>query len=286
MLTEVAIETAALRALVYAGTIAAAGACLFATTFPTTARSMAAVLRWQILIGALLILCVEPIRLVLFQLAISGGDAELAFAPDMRWMAFQMPNGQAAAARVAGVLLIAAFGLRVPLLGLLGCGLAIGSYALEGHTAATAQSGWASMTLLIHLAVAHWWLGALWPLAACLRALSTDGAAATIERFGQLAAVYVPFLLMAGGILFAVLVSWRLQLSDPYQVLVAIKVLVVAALLALAAVNKFVLTPRLRTDPPRGANALRRSIALEVVLACFVLVLTGAITSTSPGGGH
>lgn len=283
MFAEVTIETAALRALVYAGTIAAAGACLFATTYPAVSRSVAAVLRWQILIGVLLVLCVEPFRLVLFQLAISGGDAELAFGPDMRWMAFQMPNGQAAVARVAGVLLIVAFGLRVPLLGLFGCGLAIGSYALEGHTAATAQSGWASMILLVHLAVAHWWLGALWPLAASLRALPTDDAATTIERFGQLAALVVPLLLVAGGILFAMLVSWRLQLSDPYQTLVALKVLVVAALLVRAAVNKFVLTPRLRTDPPRGANALRRSIALEVVLACFVLVLTGAITSTSPG---
>ena len=286
MFAEVTIETAALRALVCAGTIAAAGACLFATTYPAASRSVAAVLRRQILIGVVLVLCVEPFRLVLFQLAISGGDAELAFGPDMRWITFQMPNGQAAVARVAGVLIIVAFGLRVPLLGLFGCGLAIGSYALEGHAAATAQSGWASMILLIHLAVAHWWLGALWPLAASLRELPTDDAATTIERFGQLAALFVPLLLVAGGILFAMLVSWRFQLSDPYQTLVALKVLVVAALLVLAAVNKFVLTPRLRTDPLRSANSLRRSIALEVGLACFVLALTGAITSTSPGGGH
>ena len=286
MLGDIAIEAAILRTLVYAASIAAAGAFLFAATFPAAARTVTAALRAQILVGFLLLVCVEPIRWVVFQLAISGGDAELAFAPDMRWMFLQMPNGKAAIARLAGVGLIAAVGLRIPWLGLLGCGLAIGSFALEGHTAAAAQSWWAGMILLVHVAIAHWWLGALYPLAAFVRAQPKTTLARTVTRFGQLASKLVPLLLAAGGLLFGVLVGWRLELGDPYQTLVAIKVMGVVALLALAALNKFFLTPRLRNKPVRTAKTLRGSISAELLVAFFILVLTGFITATSPGGVH
>ncbi len=286
MLTEVAIDTAALRTLVYVGTIAAAGACLFTATFPTAARSVATALRWQIFVGALLILLVEPLRLILFQLAISGGDAELAFGPDLRWMAFEMPNGQAAATRLAGVALIAAFGLRFLPVGLIGSAMAVGSYALEGHTAGSSRTVWASIALLLHVAVAHWWIGSLWPLAASVKALPHSAVAATVERFGHWATMLVPVLLIAGSVLFLVLVSWTLEFTSFYQQIIAAKVATVVALLAIATFNKFAITPRLRTDLTGGAKALRGSIAVELALAFSILVLTGFVTTTSLGSGH
>jgi len=286
MLAEFVNETAALRAIVYTGTITAVGACLFAATFPSTARSVRTVLRLQIVAGMLLILLVEPLRLILFQLSISGGDVALALSPDMRWMAFEMPNGQAAVARVTGVALIAVLGLRFLPAGLFGSAMVIGSYALEGHTASSSQPVWASMALLLHVAVAHWWIGSLWPLAASVRALPHSAVAATVECFGHWATMLVPVLLIAGGILFLVLVSWTLEITSPYQQIIAAKVATVVALLAIATFNKFVITPRLRTDPTGGAKALRGSIAVELALAFSILVLTGFVTTTSPGSGH
>jgi putative copper export protein len=286
MLAEFVNETAVLRALVYTGTIAAVGACLFAATFPSTAQSVRTVLRLQIIAGMLLILLVEPLRLILFQLSISGGDVALALSPDMRWLAFEMPNGQAAAARVTGVALIAVLGLRFLPAGLFGSAIVIGSYALEGHTASSSQPVWASLALLLHVAVAHWWIGSLWPLAASVKALPHSAVAATVERFGHLATMLVPVLLIAGGVLFLVLVSWTLEFTASYQQIIAAKVATVVALLAIATFNKFVITPRLRTDPTDGAKALRGSIAVELALAFSILVLTGFVTTTSPGSGH
>ena len=286
MLAEFVNETAVLRALVYTGTIAAVGACLFAATFPSTAQSVRTVLRLQIIAGMLLILLVEPLRLILFQLSISGGDVDLAISPDMRWMAFEMPNGQAAAARVTGVAMIAVLGLRFLPAGLFGSAIVIGSYALEGHTASSSQPVWASLALLLHVAVAHWWIGSLWPLAASVKALPHSAVAATVERFGHLATMLVPVLLIAGGVLFLVLVSWTLEFTASYQQIIAAKVATVVALLAIATFNKFVITPRLRTDPAGGAKVLRGSIAVEVALAFSILVVTGFVTTTSPGSGH
>jgi hypothetical protein len=62
-----------LRVLVYVASIAVAGGVLFAFSFPRAASEVQPALRRQLVIGFCLLLLVEPVRYVVFQLAISGG---------------------------------------------------------------------------------------------------------------------------------------------------------------------------------------------------------------------
>ena len=137
-LADLDIAQILLRSAVYVATIAMAGGIVFFATVPGADR-LAGAVRWQIWLGAGLLLVVEPLRYVAFQLAISGGDWALAFDPSMRWMAIETPIGQAALVRVVSalviVIVIVISGLRVWPLSVVAAAAMIGSYALEGHTA-------------------------------------------------------------------------------------------------------------------------------------------------------
>ena len=135
-----------LRTAVYAASIAVAGGILFYATVPGAQRVTRAV-DGQIRFGTVLLLVVEPLRLVSFQYTISGGDLALALDPSMRWMAFETPIGKAAAVRVGAALVIAIAGTRRWALGLAAAGLMVASFALEGHTASHEGDGWVPAAL-------------------------------------------------------------------------------------------------------------------------------------------
>ncbi len=277
-----------LRALVYIGTVLTAGACLYASSFPDASQSVRATLRRQIAIGAIIIVLVEPLRYALSQLAMTGGDAGMAFGPDMRWVGLELPAGHAILARLAGVGLIVLAGLRVPALGLLGSAFAIGSYVLEGHTAGDANPVWMPALLFVHVLAIHWWIGGLWPLATFARQTNateaeSDGLKATVERFGRIAVWLVVLLLIAGGLLLGEITQWQPDLSNPYHQIFGAKILAVIAILALAAFNKFRVTPLIRNDTQQGSVVLRATLRIEMVLALTILALTGFVTTTSPG---
>lgn len=277
-----------LRALVYLGTVLTAGACLYASCFPRAAQSVRATLRRQIAIGAMMIVLVEPLRYALNQLAMAGGDAGMAFAPDMRWLGLEMPAGHAIIARLAGVGLIVLAGLCVPALGLLGSAVAIGSYVLEGHTAGDAKPVWMPALLFVHILAIHWWIGGLWPLAAMARQTDATGAElggleATVERFGRIAVWLVVILLIAGGLLLGEITQWQPDPSNPYHQIFVAKILAVIAILAVAAFNKFRVTHLIRNDAQQGSVLLRATLRIELVIALTILALTGFVTMTSPG---
>ena len=275
--------TAVLRVFVYLGTILAAGSVLFAHTFPHAARQVKPVIVRQVQLGAAIILLIEPVRYVFFQLAISGGDWNLAFSPDMRWMAFEMPNGQAALLRIVGVLLVLLAAVKTNAIAALGAVLAMTSYALEGHTAGTSQPLWVSAVLLAHIASVHWWIGGLWPLAAVTVNASTLDTSDTVDLFGRLAVPVVAIVIIAGAAVFGSLVGWRVEPTDAYQRLIFAKLTGVAIILSLAAYNKLSLTRMIEERPIVATARLRQSIRLEWMFAFLVLVLTGFVTTTTPG---
>lgn len=92
----------------------------------------------------------------------------------------------------------------------------------------------------------------------------------------------VATLVGAGGLLALLLTGARLDLANPYQQRLLIKLGLVAGLLATAAFNKFRLTPLLRADPARAAVLLRTSIRIEVAVALTVLLATAWMTATAP----
>lgn len=274
--------TIALRTLVYVGSIAAAGAVLFSASFPRAATAIRPALRWQIAAGAVLLLIVEPLRYLIFQLAIADGDWGLAFSPDMRWMAFMTPIGHAALVRLAAALVILVAGERFTPLRLAAAVLLIGSFLIEGHTAASDARLMLAPLLFVHLAAVHWWIGALLPLLVLTQRAPHDLAMETMHNFGRRALWVVAALVAAGGLLAIALTGGVLQLDNAYQRRLLIKLALVAAILAVAGINKLRLTPLLQRDHALGSVRLRRSIAVEMALALAILMATAWLIAVGP----
>jgi copper resistance protein D len=271
-----------LRALVYAGAIAVAGGALFAAGFPRASVAIAPALRRQMVGGFLLLLACEPLRYAAFQLAIADGDVALAFGPAMRWMGFETPIGQAAAVRLVAAAIVTFAAPRHRSATLAAALVIIGSFLLEGHTASSHERVLLAALLFLHLAAVHWWLGALLPLIALTRCAEPATVIATTEAFGARAVWIVAGLLAAGVLLAALLTGGVVRLDSAYQQRLLIKILLVAAILAIAAFNKLRLTPLLRQDYVAGARRLRASVRLEVAVALAILAASAWLVATSP----
>lgn len=162
------------------------------------------------------------------------------------------------------------------LAGLLGCGAAL---ALSGH-ASVADPQWVTRpAVFIHAVTAAFWTGALLPLAASLRA----GDVAPLQRFTGTIPLAVALLAAAGLALALVQVDRAASLwTTAYGRVLCAKLVAVAVLLALAALNRTVLTGRAVSGEPRACRQLRGSIAAELVLVAIILGLVAAWRFTPP----
>jgi putative copper export protein len=101
-------------------------------------------------------------------------------------------------------------------------------------------------------------------------------------RFGILALYLVAGLIAAGSILL-----WRL-LGGAAQIWVSsygrhalVKLLLVAVLLCLAALNHVRLTPRIRAGDAASLRHLRVSVSGELLLGVLILAVTAALTTAA-----
>ncbi len=271
-----------LRTAVYVATVAMAGGIFFYATVRGAER-VARTIRRQIWLGAALLLLIEPLRYLHFQLAIGGGAWDVAFDPAMRWMAFETPIGQAALVRIAAALAIAIAGLRRWPFATVAAAAMIASFALEGHTASHEGDRWLAAALVVtHLAMVHWWLGSLVPLWAATRSFANSELADFVNRFGQLAIAAVVVLTGTGLLLMAVLGGWQVDLMRNHQWAFAGKLTIFAVILTIAAVNKLRWTPMLLSAPDAGRAGLCRSLNWEIVFCGMVLFATAVMTSFPP----
>jgi copper transport protein len=162
----------------------------------------------------------------------------------------------------------------------IGVALVIVSFVLSGH-AATADPRWLAIpTVILHVAIAAFWIGSFVPL---VKALGRGEAVGTVRRFSQLAIVLVPQLLVAGAILGLLQVQALPAVFDTdYGLALFRKVVLVAILLALAAFNRMVLTPRLAAGQPRAKTHLRLAIFGELLIGGLILVCTAYLSETVP----
>jgi putative copper resistance protein D len=144
----------------------------------------------------------------------------------------------------------------------------------------------------LHLAAAALWTGSLPPL---LLLLGRTGeptpswnalAAAAARGFTGLGVFAVGALAITGLFHGRMMVGNLDALaSTGYGRLVAAKIVLFAAMLALAAANRFWLTPRLALAngaPSAAARILRRNVAAEIVLGACILAIVGALGGTQP----
>ena len=166
------------------------------------------------------------------------------------------------------------------------------SLSCTGHAAADAgANGMAHLCVDgVHLLAAGAWLGALVPLAALLRESSrgsVDRAAIAVRRFSLLGIACVGALVLSG------LVNASFALHDlasfvtsRYGRELSLKLLLFGGIVALAAVNRVRLTPRLDARDPMSVaaaqRALLRNAILEVVLGFAIVAIVGNLGITMP----
>jgi copper transport protein len=167
------------------------------------------------------------------------------------------------------------------MLSLLGFVAIGGALALSGHASrAPVSLAWAAVFL--HTVAVAFWTGALAPLLVVLRR-SDETATAVLARFSAAIPVAIGGLLTGGILLVLVQVEAPSDLwTTAYGRVLAAKLAAVAVLFALAAINRFALTPVVRTNGVNGAFALRRSIVVELVLVGVVLALVAGWRFTPP----
>jgi putative copper resistance protein D len=138
-----------------------------------------------------------------------------------------------------------------------------------------------------HLLAAGAWLGSLLPLLLILRWLDRPPwqhpAGVALKRF-SLAGRFVVAAILATGIANTVLTLGpaRLDLSSPYQLLLAAKIALVLVMVLLALCNRYILVPRITRTEPSALSTLRHSTLTEVGLGLAVLALVSIFGMLDP----
>ncbi|WP_279482955.1 copper resistance protein CopC [Aureimonas sp. SK2] len=162
---------------------------------------------------------------------------------------------------------------------LLGAGLAL---AASGH-AANASPQWLTRpAVAVHALAVALWIGALVPLAASLGGDGLGGASA-LRCFSRRMPIVVAALLASGTVLAIVQVGAVAALgTTAYGRVLLAKLLLVALLLSLAALNRRRLTPSVLRGLPSAAIAMRRVILAEIGVAVLILSTAALWRFTPP----
>jgi len=211
------------------------------------------------------------------------GDVSGMTDPEMLGLLWTTPVGTAFLLRLAGLgllisgLLMGRVGAWVSVLGGI---MAIWSFNHVGHVSGR-ETILLDIALILHLLAVALWIGVLTPLKRLASSPVTYAAAADVgHRFGVVATVTVPALIVVGGYMGYQLVgSFSALIGTGYGQALIIKVLLVGLLLGLAAANKLRFIPALRSGDPTAAGNLAKSISVEWLVILVVLGMTAVLTT-------
>ncbi len=211
------------------------------------------------------------------------GDVSGMTDPEMLGLLWSTPVGTALLLRLVGLGLLIA-GLFMGRIGtwvsVFGGGIAIWSFDHVGHVSGR-DTTLLYIALTLHLLAFALWIGVLTPLKRLASSSGTYALAADVgHRFGIIATITVPALIIAGGYMGYVLVgSLDALIGTGYGQALIIKVLLVGLLLVLAAANKLRFIPALRLGDSAAANHLSKSISVEWLVILAVLGTTAVLTT-------
>lgn len=281
-----------LRLALYVDLLLLFGVALFALYSVNAPLRFKPLLRGLALLGALL----SVAGLLLMTSAMSGETELSALWPHLQMMLLETDVGLAWMLRmIALIVVLVQPGKR---LASMAGAVALSSLAWSGHGAM--DEGWLRfwhfLSDILHLLAAGAWLGGMLALVLLTRdgvdEAQTRLMAAAVKRFEWIGAAIVLTLSVSGVVNYLFIVGPRLDdvLLGTYGMLLAIKVLLFAAMLVLAALNRFHLGPALERSIRDGqhviaANALRRSVLLELGLALLIVALVAWLGTLSPDSG-
>ncbi|EZP30337.1 copper homeostasis membrane protein CopD [Pseudomonas sp. RIT288] len=281
-----------LRLALYVDLLLLFGVALFALYSVNAPLRFKPLLRGLALIGALL----SVAGLLLMTSAMSGETKLAALWPHLQMMLLETDVGLAWALRMIALIVV----LVQPGMWLasMAGAVALTSLAWSGHGAMDEGSlrFWHFLSDILHLLAAGAWLGAMLALVLLARGRVDEARirllAEAVKRFEWIGAAIVLTLSVSGVVNYLFIVGPRLDdvLLGTYGMLLAIKVLLFAAMLVLAALNRFHLGPALERSirdgqPVIAANALRRSVLLELGMALLIVALVAWLGTLSPDAG-
>ncbi|GEO42979.1 hypothetical protein SAE02_71270 [Skermanella aerolata] len=271
------------RVVTYGASLLTAGLVIFALLFR---RHAVVAFPYLVVLLSASIAAVSTVLGLGLQVLILGGDAALLASG--RFSTFLAPGAAVSALlRLDGLALLvaaAAWQWSLPVLGPLGAVMVAASFAFTGHTVPW-DSLWLSGLLVLHLLAIAFWAGAFWPLLVATRHSDRNGVAQLMAAFSVVATIVVPLLAGAGLVMAWRLVgSWSALATTAYGLILLVKILIVAGMLALAALNKWRFVPTLRQGKD-ALERLRRSILGEAALAVVVFIATAVLTSVPPPAG-
>ncbi|MBA4362073.1 MAG: copper resistance protein CopD [Pseudomonas sp.] len=269
-------------------------------------RVSGAVLPFRLMLAgtAALGLLLSIASMVVMASAMSGETAFAELRPHLEMMVLETDMGLAWVVRIVALVvggLAVMLNHRAPGVGLLVAtiagGIALSSLAWNGHGAMDEgiRRVWHFTTDILHLLAAGVWLGALVALALMAKAnvLQTEERirllARAVTRFELVGALIVVVITVTGVVNYLFIVG--LELDDlflsTYGILLFIKVTLFAGMLVLAALNRFHLGPFLQRSLRNGqywvaANALRRSVVMELAAAVLIVGLVAWLGTLSP----
>lgn len=208
-----------------------------------------------------------------------------ALATAAPWqVAFATSAGPALLAAIVAMLL-ALLALRsawharaIAIIAFIGVGL---SLAMTGHAATAPPEALTRPAIFLHGLGVAFWIGALAPLAALVSKPAT-AALPVVNRFSRIAALAVGVLALTGlGLAIVQLEKPSALIETRYGIILSIKLGLAVLLLALAALNRFRLTPALARDE-KAAAALKRSILFECAIALAIFAVVAGWRFTPP----
>ncbi|HEX4246622.1 MAG TPA: copper resistance protein CopC [Pseudonocardia sp.] len=170
--------------------------------------------------------------------------------------------------------------------------LALGTastWSISGHAAVGLQPGIAFPADLAHLLAMATWLGGLGVLAAALRRTPTGATehrelAAAVTRFSPIALGCVGVLVATGTYQsWRQVGSWTALAGTDYGRILLLKIVAVAAVLAVALVSRRAVHRMRARDVPGPDPRLRRTVLAEAAIATVVIALTAILVNAEPG---
>jgi copper transport protein len=279
------------RVGVYLGLFVGVGGVFFAAWIGQDASGARAMLGalWIGLVSAVLSLGLQGLELLNLPLAslLAAAPWKSAFATSLG-PSLLIAITAMAIARIASRSPSMSIAWLLTSVAMVGVGL---SLAITGHAATAAPQWLTRPSLFLHGIAVAYWVGALAPLATMARRRAGT-LTYVLNRFSAVAVPVVGMLVLTGlGLAVIQLGRFGALIETGYGILLSIKLVLVALLLALAALNRFYLTPivaagddNIKDDDIKAQNikTLQGSIALECLLVVGILAVVAGWRFTPP----
>lgn len=274
------VISALIRGLSFIALFQAAGAAIFLALFGRQLANTSRRVRSLGFVSAIAAIMLVAVHYAL-EAARMAGAMSGVFDQSLQQMVFDSSMSTAWMWRTIGLVVIAATIRRPGAVGtvssLVGAAAVVAGFLFVGHSAINPNRAWLWPLLALHLAVVAFWFGALLPLYAVSRTERAPVAAAVVENFSRIAFWLVPAIFLAGLSMAILLIDDWAIFREGYGISLLIKMGGFAALMALAALNKWRYGPALAEGS--AAAAFQRTVAIEFALICVVLMTTAVMTT-------